>query len=468
MRLTRPSTGSIRRRLTLQLLTGAAVMAVVLFLIVYNFAREIGAESQDRILAASATAILDATTVQSGEVRVDIPYSAFTMLDNAVDDRVFYRITQDGVGLTGYDDLPAARLDRGESAGFETVSYRGEALRLATLSRLVSIDGMPSRIDVTVGQTRDAQAEMLARILRMTVLLGLGFFAVSAGLAVLAGQSTAASLRRLAASVSRRGPADLRPVVAEVPREMRPLVKSLNSLIARLSGALNRTEDFIAEAAHRVRTPLATVRAHADNTLRRVDKEENRAALREMIRAIDESSRAAGQLLDHAMVSLRADQLELAPVALRPLVAELVDRLRPVADLKDMDLHFDTRDECGAECEAGAEIMGDAILIENALRNILDNAIKYAPPESPVEVTLGVAGDRATLTVRDRGRGFPDTGTDGLTDRFARGENAADVVGSGLGLTIAEEVARAHAGTLTIANIEGGPGACVSLSFPLR
>ncbi|RFU13254.1 sensor histidine kinase [Rhodobacteraceae bacterium W635] len=456
----RPSPGSIRRRLTLQLLTGAAVMAVVLFLIVYNFAREIGAESQDTILAASATAILDATTVQSGEVRIDIPYSAFTMLDNTADDRVFYRITQDGAGLTGYDDLPAARLDPGASAGFDTVTYRGAALRLATLSRLVSIDGTPARIDVSVGQTRDAQAEMLARILRMTVLLGLGFFAASAGLAVLAGQSTAASLRRLAASVSRRGPADLRPVVAEVPREMRPLVKSLNSLISRLSGALNRTEDFIAEAAHRVRTPLATVRAHADNTLRRVDKEENRAALREMIRAIDESSRAAGQLLDHAMVSLRADQLELTSVALRPLVGELVDRLRPLADLKDMDLHFDDPQD--------AEIMGDAILIQNAVRNLIDNAIKYAPPETPVEVALTANGGQATLTIRDRGRGFPITGTEGLTGRFARGENAADVVGSGLGLTIAEEVARAHRGTLTIANIDGGPGACVSLSFPLH
>jgi len=452
--------GSIRRRLTLQLLTGAAVMALVLFLIVYSFARQIGAESQDRILAASAASILDATTVLSGEVRVDIPYSAFTMLDNAVDDRVFYRITRDGEGLTGYDDLPSARQDDSTRPAFDTVTYRGEELRIATLTRRVSVGGTPAQIDVTVGQTRDAQADVLARILRMTVLLGLGFFAASALLAVVAGQSAAASLSRLAGSVSRRGPQDLRPVVAEVPSEMRPLVASLNSLIARLSAALTRTEDFIAEAAHRVRTPLATVRAHGENTLRRVDKEENRAALREMIRAIDESSRAAGQLLDHAMVSLRADQLELTPVALRPLVADLVDRLRPVAELKDMDLRF--------EAKAEPEVMGDAILIQNAVRNLLDNAIKYAPSETPIEVTLTRDHDRADLTIRDRGIGFPATDAAALTNRFARGDNASGVIGSGLGLTIADEVARAHHGTLTIANTEGGPGACVRLSFPLR
>lgn len=450
---------SIRRRLTLQLLTGAAVMTVILFFIVYTFARDIGAESQDRILAASAASILDATSVQSGEVRVDIPYSAFTMLDNANDDRVFYRITQDGEGLTGYDDLPAAR-QGGTGAAFDTVSFRGEELRVATASRRLSVGGQPVRIAVTVGQTRDAQADVLARILRMTTVLGLSFFAASALLAVLAGQSAANSLSRLAGSVSRRGPQDLRPVVAEVPREMRPLVASLNSLIARLSGALNRTEDFIAEAAHRVRTPLATVRAHAENTLRRVDKEENRAALREMIRAIDESSRAAGQLLDHAMVSLRADQLELSPVDLGALVAELVDRLRPVAELKDMDLRF--------RAQEGLEVMGDAILIQNAVRNILDNALKYAPSESPIEVTLDEVEGKAVLTIRDRGIGFPDEGAEKLTDRFARGQNVSGVIGSGLGLTIADEVARAHNARLSIANNEGGPGACVRLSFPLR
>jgi len=448
------SAGSIRRRLTLQLLGSAAILAVVLFAIVFNFARQIGAESQDRILAASAAAILESSQVVAGEVLVDIPYSAFTMLENSSDDRVFYRITQDGVWLTGYEDLPEA----GE--GFETVVFRDETLRIATQSRRLSAPGAATEIAVTVGQTRDAQAQVLARISRMALILGLSFFAASALLAVLAGQATAASLHRLAGSVSRRGPDDLRPVIAEVPSEMRPLVTSLNSLISRLSGALNRTEEFIAEAAHRVRTPLATVRAHAENTLRRVDKEENRTSLREMIRAIDESSRAAGQLLDHAMVSLRADQLELSPVNLAALVRELVERLSPVADLKDMVFQTDLTET--------APLNGDPILLQNAVRNILDNAIKYAPSDTPVFVELVQKNGAIVLTVTDNGIGFPSTGAETLTGRFARGENASAVVGSGLGLTIAEEVARAHGGQLDISNNTRGPGACVRLSFPLR
>ena len=77
--------------------------------------------------------------------------------------------------------------------------------------------------------------------------------------------------------------------------------------MGRLDHSLSQSEDFIAEAAHRIRTPLATVRSYAEATLQRVDTIENRQAMRSMIRAIDESSRAASQLLDHAMITFRAD-----------------------------------------------------------------------------------------------------------------------------------------------------------------
>ncbi|PCH65894.1 MAG: HAMP domain-containing histidine kinase, partial [Rhodobacteraceae bacterium] len=86
--------GSIRRRLTLLLLSSAAALAVILFFVFQNFARQLVEESQDNILAASVTAILDAASVRQGQVAIDIPYSAFSMLGNVSDDRVFYAISQ--------------------------------------------------------------------------------------------------------------------------------------------------------------------------------------------------------------------------------------------------------------------------------------------------------------------------------------------------------------------------------------
>ncbi|MFT7594259.1 MAG: two-component system sensor histidine kinase TctE [Paracoccaceae bacterium] len=452
--------GSIRRRLTVLLLSSAAALAVVLYFVFQNFARQLVEESHDNILAASVTAILDAAAVRQGQVTIDIPYSAFSMLGNVSDDRVFYAISQDAAFLTGYQDLPHPTASAFPGPRFETRSFQGQQVRMATSERALSISGKPVQLRASVAQTRDGQVQTLAQISRTAMFFGLGFFALAAALTVLAVQSTIRPLQQLAESISRRGPQDLRPVTAPVPAEMVPLVGALNRFMARLKTSLTRSEDFIAEAAHRVRTPLATVRTQAEITLRRVDRAENRASLREMIRAIDESSRAAGQLLDHAMVTFRTDTLVREPVDLAVLAQDMVDRLGPLADLKDIALTHDI--------QAQATVLGDPILIQNALRNLLDNAIKYSPADSAVTVSLWIESEIANLRVTDQGAGFPETGAAALTDRFVRGSNAAGVVGSGLGLTIADEVAQAHGGSLTIANTKNREGACVTLSFPLR
>lgn len=453
--------GSIRRRLTVLLLSSAAALAVILYFVFQNFARQLVEESHDNILAASVIAILDAAAVREGSVTIDIPYSAFSMLSTVTDDRVFYTITQDDQFLTGYDDLPEPSASDATQTRFETAQYQGQDVRMATAERRLSIDGRPVQLRASVAQTRDGQVQTLDGISRKAGFFGLGFFALAAALTVLAVNATVQPLQQLAESVSRRGPQDLRPVSAPVPAEMVPLVTGLNRFMDRLKTSLTRSEDFIAEAAHRVRTPLATVRTQAEITLRRVDRAENRASLREMIRAIDESSRAAGQLLDHAMVTFRTDHLADEQVDLVGLTQDMVDRLGPLAELKDIDLIADI------QAPGPVIVRGDAILIQNALRNLLDNAIKYSAGDSAVQVLLRVDAGAATLRVSDQGVGFPDGDAGGLITRFARGSNVTGVIGSGLGLTIADEVVCAHGGSLEMANNTNGVGACVTLSFPL-
>lgn len=451
--------GSIRRRLTLQLVGSAALLAVILFLLVQNFARQVAEESQDSILIASATSILDSASVQSGEILVDIPYAALSMLGNVSDDRVFYRVLSDDKLLTGYGDLPdvAGQIEP-SSKHLITAQYQGDSIRMVSDSRYLASENHRVLITVSVAQTRRGQLETLARISRTAAVFGVGFFVVAAVLALLAGQSSIRPLMNLSGAVSRRGPKDLRPVSSPVPREMVPLVSSLNGFIERLRHSLTRSEDFIAEAAHRIRTPLATVRAQAEIALRRVERPENRQSLKEMIRAIDESSRAAGQLLDHAMVTFRTDHLETQELDFNALVKDIVERLQPLASMKDIDLKFVP--------STAATVFGDEILIQSALRNILDNAIKYSPAETVVEIALSKHNKGTELTISDAGYGFPDGETDQLTTRFVRGENVASTVGSGLGLTIAKEVVEAHGGTIHLSNKQEGSGACISLIFP--
>jgi two-component system sensor histidine kinase TctE len=453
------ASGSIRRRLIIQLLSGAGILALILFFVVQDFTKQLAEENQDNILRASVTSVLDAAAVQNGQITIDIPYSAFSMLGNVSDDRVFYKITQNSIFLTGYESLPDAKQAISLSQPLaSTANYLGEDVRLVTANRLLSNAGEPVLISVTIAQTRNGQKQTLAFISRRVSMLGFGFFAIAAILTVYSAQSTVRPLRRLAVSVSRRGPQDLRPVAAPVPSEMVPLVDALNKFMGRLKKSLGQSEEFIAEAAHRVRTPLATVRTQAELTLHRVDRDENRVALREMIRAIDESSRAAGQLLDHAMVTFRTDYLEVQNFDLRVLVVDLVENMRPIADLKDIVLDLEQGDPI--------RMMGDGILIQNAVRNLIDNSIKYSSSESLIRLRFDHENEKIGLIIQDDGLGFPTENTVDLTKRFVRGSNVGGRIGSGLGLTIADDVARAHGGSLSLQNEAKGSGACVTLYFP--
>jgi len=451
--------GSIRRRLVFQLAAVAALLSVAFFLLVREVAERAAEQTQDNILASSATAIADAMYTDRGQVTLELPYSAISMLGAINQDRVFYRVVVSGKTLTGYDDLPIPSEQTIRSGNiFSTYFYRREDVRSVTVFRSITVGNRPQQVVISVAQTQLGLAAISTRITSTATAIAVGFFLVATALSLFAAQAALLPLNRMTQAVARRGPNDLRPVIADTPTELIPLVEALNKFIERLQSTLQRSEELIAEAAHRIRTPLATVRTQAEITHRRLNKPEHKQAIREMIRAVDESSRSAGQLLDHAMVTFRADSLEKAPVDLARLLDETCDRLAPTAELKDIDIIRDIPDQ-------PLTIIGDRILLQSALRNMLDNAIKYSPEDSQISVTAS-SDQGYRLEIRDMGRGFTGTEINNLTGRYSRGSNVSDIVGSGLGLTIADEVARSHGGALEISKNNEGAGACVSLAFP--
>jgi two-component system sensor histidine kinase TctE len=439
---------SLRNRLAMILTGGAAVLAIVLFFVVRGYAAQIAQQGQDNILSASAASILDSAVLRDGQVELDFPYAALSMLSTDADDRVFYAIYEDGALLSGYAGLDIPN-------PFGSLTYDGATVRVATASRTLIGANVPRRVSVSVAQTQDALSGTLNRISTNVAVFGAGFFALATALSFWATSTTIGQLRRLTTSVTRRGPQDLSPFTKPVPTEMAPLVGSLNNLMSRLDQSLKQSEDFIAEAAHRVRTPLATVRSYAEATFQRVENPENRDALRSMMRAIDESSRAAGQLLDHAMVTFRAENLERSDVDLNDLLRDLVQRMTPIADMRDVNLILDAT--------APAQLHGDPILLQNALRNLLDNALKYAPADSRIMVRVQTIPS-LSVDVSDEGRGFRLGEIDMLADRFVRGSDSGGQIGSGLGLTIAKDVAAAHGGRLILTNTPRG-GGCATLQF---
>ena len=447
-----PRQSSIRRRLVFLLLMGSATLAFLLYFVVQSVARQAAQESQDNILAASAVSILDGVKLVDGQTDVDMPYSSLSMLDSVTDERVFYAIYLDANLLTGYPELIKLQTNTAMVPVFSFGTLFDVDVRIVTVKRQIG----KNEVFVSVAQTLNGQIKVLRNISSIALGVGFGFFVLSAILAFLIAESTIKPLNRLTLSVSRRGPDELRPVSAPVPSEMVPLVNSLNNFMTRLKLSLQRSEEFIAEAAHRVRTPLAVVRTRTEILLREAKTKKSKAELLEVLNAIDDSSRTAGQLLDHAMVSFRLDNLSEDEIEVQFLIKDVIDRISPLYDLKGIQIKNNSIQNC--------RVIGDSILLQNALHNVLDNALKYCSENDTVTVTVKDISQNCIIEILDSGEGFPENSAL-LTDRFTRGENTKGIVGSGLGLTIAKDVVEAHGGNITISNTEEG-GACVTFTLP--
>ncbi|MGO4909506.1 sensor histidine kinase N-terminal domain-containing protein [Pseudorhodobacter sp. W20_MBD10_FR17] len=450
--------GSLRAKLVVQLLVVAAVLAVLLYFTVRTTADRAAEATQDAILGAATTSIAEQLRATEDGIEVDLAYATFSMLGAIGQDRLFYRIDIGGETVTGYDDLPLPAVQPASlAAAFYTAPYLDAELRIAVVARSMIVGKGPVPVVVLVGQTRLGQAAIADSLANRAALIGLGFFLLAVPLSLLSAGSLFNPINRLAEAVGRRGPRDLRPVRHPSPRELAPLIGALNGFVARLRGALSQTETFIAEAAHHIRTPLSTVRTEAEIALRQSNDEGTRVRLRSMIRGVEASARSASQLLDHAMVLYRSDQLESVAVDLASVAHSVARAFEPTAELKELVL--------SVVGEGPLMTTGDPLLVESALRNLVDNAIKYSEAETEVRIVLSRAEGMAVVQVYDQGRGLQGVPVVQLTGRFTRGQNVGDVVGSGLGLTIVTEVAAALGGRFELTQIETG-GTCASLFLP--
>ncbi|WP_430512510.1 sensor histidine kinase N-terminal domain-containing protein [Pannonibacter phragmitetus] len=251
-----PYSPSLRRRLITQLLGLSAILAIALFFAVRISSEQASEATLDGILGAATTAIAEELRSVDGGPLVELPSGTFSILSAMGEERIFYRIMIGGRDLTGYEDLPEPeKAPSSLEPVFYTASYRDAELRIAAVARNLVIDEGPVRLLVMVGQTREAQNTIAARLANRAAALGLAVFLAAIPLSLLAASRLLRPIEKLAAAMERRGPRDLRPVRHPAPAELVPLISALNSFITRLRGTLAQTETFIAEAAHHIRTP---------------------------------------------------------------------------------------------------------------------------------------------------------------------------------------------------------------------
>lgn len=452
----RPS--SLRRTLTLYLGALLAVFAVALLFAARDYGQRAANRSYDHLLVSSALSIADSVALVDGQWQVDLPYAALDLLAMAPEDRVFYRVADSrGTLITGYGDLPSAPRSAKPSGDAPTLfdaPYSGETVRFVVVARNLSSPSAQGQVQVQVGQTRRAR-EALAQdmvnraLLAITVLSLLSLALVGVGV-----HRAFRPLVRVERELSRREPSDLRPLDAHVPREMDQMVAALNRFMGRLSTSNETLRSFMAEAAHQMRTPLAALRAQAQLALDDEEPEDMRRSLLAIERNASHMSRLLNQLLSDASVIHRSNLQRYAPVDLAETIHqalhEAVPQVEPIPRV-----HL-------AMSAGPVWVQGDALLLREAIKNLIDNAIKYSAA-APLQVALTLDGDKAVLTIADHGPGIAPSDAERVFERFARGEGAA-AGGAGLGLAIVKRVVDAHGGRIDLSNRrEGGLVATIVL-----
>jgi two-component system sensor histidine kinase TctE len=241
-----------------------------------------------------------------------------------------------------------------------------------------------------------------------------------------------------------------------VPAELRPVVSSFNRALELLHDAAAAQRRFVADAAHQLRTPVAGLLAQIE--LLRTDERSQRlnSELELLQRGAQTLAHTANQLLSLARAEpLSAMQEKFQPLSLDALVKELVERHIGRADQAGIDL--------GADAQP-AQVSGDAWLLEDLLTNLIDNALKYTPRGGRVTVRSGLEGARPYVEVEDDGPGIPESERQRVRERFYRRAGSPGM-GVGLGLSIVDEIARAHQGDLTIGTGAALRGARLRVQF---
>lgn len=435
---------------------------------VYIGARHYGGyaadRAYDRLLAGSALSIAETLSIAHGGVQVDIPYAALDMLSFAPEDRVFYRIFGPGERLvTGYGDLPGpadalAAIERSDAnaPAFFDADYRGEKVRFALLGREVAESGVSGWVWVQVGHTRRARESLademiLGAVLPIILITGLALLIVWFGVA-----SALGSLRRAGEDISRRDPADLEPITEPLPREVKPLVDAINLFMKRLGMSMDTLRAFIAEAAHQMRTPLAALRAQAQEAMESDDAEDLRRGLRAVDRNAARLSRLLNQLLSDATVIHRSDLRKYEHFDLLQALHRAVRDTVP--------LHGEARVTIRT-AEDRAPFYGDGLILCEAIKNLVDNAIRHGGEQvGDIELGLERVSTGYVVRVEDRGPGVPKEQRDAVLERFVRGTSGG--AGAGLGLAIVRQAVESHGGTIQLSDRKGG-GLVVAIRLPM-
>jgi two-component system sensor histidine kinase QseC len=440
---------SLRRRLLAAIVSASVVLWLASVGIVTAISWQETSEVFDDALEEAGTMIMAATT-DWDERGLLAQLEPGRGKERKVD--MHYQVVVDGRVLQRTGDAPAQPFVNGfgRKHGFADPDVDGKRWRVFV------VRDAARGAEVQVGQRYEERYDILEELAESLWLPMLGMLVLLALACWLLTGRVLKPLRRTAAAIAAKTPDDLALVpTAGQAREILPIVKALNGVLGRLDGALQAERRFTADAAHELRTPLAGLNMHVQ-LLQRQHPE-----LVDPLRKLRQDTARMTALVDSLLTLARLDPLareHVRPqaVALAPLLERLQRDHAQLAAARGM--HVTVR--CALETVAA-----DPALLEIALRNLVDNALRYCPDGCRIEVEAVRCAGRARIAVRDDGAGVDAASRQRLAERFFR-VLGQDREGSGLGLSIVKRIADLHGIDLGFGAGLDGRGLGVTLDFP--
>jgi two-component system sensor histidine kinase TctE len=428
--------------------------AVISYHVALNFANS----AYDEGLFDTARALAQQVKTGGGAVEVNLPQQAQEILESDPYDKVFYQVlTPNGTQVAGQDLPPPPFPATAETpVRYYDTEINQTPIRVAAYS---VFDAKGAQLFTVLSAETLIKRRTLVKNILITVILPQIVIIVGAALLLVYGvRRGLIPLRRLTDAITHRGYHDL-SLIDEVrsPEEVRPMMRAINELMQRLSTALSMQRRFVADAAHQLRTPLAGLSAQTERALREQRFEDMRPALEHITASSKQLTRLVNQLLTLARSEPDSDPTrEFARFDLAQLVRQTTVEWVPKALSRGIDLGY-------AGIDKPVFVQGDALLLEELLNNLIDNAIRYGREGGTATVLLKAISTVA-IEVEDDGPGIPQQDHERVFERFYRTSGSRGD-GCGLGLAIVRQIAQVHDASVSLERPTSGRGTLIRIVF---
>ncbi|BFM48562.1 sensor histidine kinase [Marinomonas sp. THO17] len=455
---------SLRQRMLTRTALFMCSVLAILSVGVWHYANTSADYSYDRLLSSASVTMLDGINVAKNQLHIDLPYSAFEILQLAPDDKIYYAIYGPNANfLSGYSDLPVKLTEQPADLlepHYALHTYKGNKVRFIVRQKRLSERSVAGNVTIILGQTtlaRDAQ-------MRETLYAALTTLMVVMGTALLVMWITInralSPLNWLSSQLNTQSPMDKQNLPTTKMLEVAPLTQAINAYRQQWLSALTAMRDFITDASHQIRTAQATTKAQLEIALTSDNDQIDKHTINEIYKDHTKLTRLTNQLLAHATIVHRGDRQTFTVLTMQRILQDVITQA--VRDYAHMDIEFEYVPPL-----KDVEILGDELVLKEALRNVIDNAVQHGANTSNntaiIRISLLHMQENHQVRVEDNGPGIPENMMNQALERFVK--VGSNIQGSGLGLAIAKSATLTHGGKLSLSKSELG-GLAVCFSFP--